>query len=216
MRKVNCNQHPNKNKNINNLLHRIKYGNNLHLPCEYTKDLIKRHIDYLKKSHVYGDFIISDFKIPKWENFDISDLRYEWSGSQIHKTWYKHVKFEIPSSETRYNRNMLDFSMHQNLLINKNDNDIDYSQLTPFHRDFFDKDFESWVKNSILYDKKFFFSKLSPIKFSINLGFFLSGFVILFGLYVFSLHSLFSSLFFAALLIIIIVYEMLFFIKTLA
>lgn len=216
MRKGNCNPHPNKNKNINNLLHRIKYGNHLNLPCEYTKDLIKRHIDCLKKSHVYGEFIISDYKIPKWENIDAYDLRYDWNGDQRHWKWYKHVKFEIPASETRYNRNVLDFSMHQNLLVKKNDKDTDYSNLTPYDRDFFEKDFESWVKNSILHDKKFFFSNLSPIKFSVNLGFFLSGLVILFGLYVFSLHSLFSSLFFAAILIAIIIYEMLFFIKTLA
>jgi hypothetical protein len=216
MRKVNCNPHPNKNKNINNLLHRIKYGNDLALPCEYTKDLIKRHIDCLKKSHVYGDFIISDYKIPKWENIDAYDLRYDWNGGQEHRKWYKHVNFVIPASETRYNRNVLDFSMHQNLLVKKNDKDDDYSNLTPYDRDFFDKDFESWVKNSIPHDKKFFFSNISPIKFSINLGFFLSGFIILFGLYVFSLHSLFSSLFFAAILFAIIIYEMLFFIKTLA
>jgi hypothetical protein len=216
MRKDKRNSYQNKNKNINNLLHRIKYGNNLHLPCEYTKDLIKHHIDCLKKSHAYGDFIISDYKIPEWYNIDVNDLRYNWNGDQKHRKWYKHVNFEILASETRYDRNVLDFSMHQNLLVKKNDKDYDYSNLTPYDRDFFEKDFESWVKNSIPHDKKFFFSNISPIKFSINLGFFLSGFIILFGLYVFSLHSLFSSLFFAAILIAIIIYEMLFFIKTLA
>lgn len=207
----------NPNKNINNLLHRIGHWNHMNQPCLYTKDMIARHVKYMKQSHIYGDFIKSRYKLPQWNKTSCYALLDNWDGYQLHTLKYKNVVFRVETVETRYNRRMFDFAIHQNLLVNKESDDYLINNKPNGSDDdsFIEKDFKSWVINSIPHDNTFFFSHISPIKFSINCGFLLSGVFILFALYVFFLHSLFASLFVALCLISIIVYEILIFYKTL-
>lgn len=160
---------------------------------EYTKFLIHNFIKCLKKSHLYGAFMVSNFRIAKWDEITDTDLKNSFYKRRDYATNIAkgNTYIRIHNDASLYSKEILNYCMSTCLIKEKN-------EFSSVDEELLDKIFEAYIKFNFVKDKNYLFSYISPITFGVDLGFLIALIALLSTTFIMSMYSIYASLWFTA------------------